>query len=97
MNRPTGPKEDTGLTATSGGSMPGRLRVEYASVTADASLTDGCQLDWVGSDATTCVLLHNDPLSWHQAENRCNQYGGHLVSVVSSAVQQLIDTVITNR
>ena len=74
-----------------------KLRMEYTSVAVDTGLTEGCQTDWVVSDAATCILLHNEPLSWRQAENQCNQYGGHLISVSDAAIQQVVDAVVTNR
>ena len=74
-----------------------KLRVEYTSLATDSSLTEGCQPNWIASDAVTCISQHNEPLSWHQAENYCNQYGGHLISVTNAAVQQVVDALITNR
>ena len=74
-----------------------KLRVEYTSLSADSSLTEGCQLNWVAADAVTCIFLHDEPLSWHQAENQCNHYGGHLMSITNAATQQMVDALVTNR
>ena len=74
-----------------------KLTVQFTSI-PEASLTDGCEPDWIASDEQTCILVHDDPpLGWHQAETKCNQLGAHLVAISSSFVQQVVDTAITNR
>ena len=51
------------------------------------------------ADETACVWLHHEPLSWHEAEAKCSQlaFNGHLVAITNVAIQQVVDTLITNR
>ena len=73
-----------------------KIVISFRSV-PDLTLTDGCELDWVASDAATCIRVHNEPLNWHEAETKCNKHGGHLVFVANVFVQQTVDAAITSR
>ncbi|XP_059350348.1 uncharacterized protein LOC130692880 isoform X2 [Daphnia carinata] len=72
-----------------------RLRVHYTTE-ADPRLTDGCG-EGVLVDEQTCVWLHSEPLTWHEAEEKCSQLApnGHLVAITNSEIEQVVDTLIT--
>jgi hypothetical protein len=74
-----------------------RLSVRYFSE-ADPRLTNGCG-EGVLADETTCIWLHPEPLTWHEAEAKCSQMApnGHLVAITSPEIQKVVDAVITKR
>ena len=74
-----------------------RLRIRYTSE-ADPRLTNGCG-EGVLVDESTCIWFHPEPLTWHEAEAKCNQLApnGHLVAITNSEIQQVVDALITNR
>lgn len=65
---------------------------------ADQRLTSGCG-EGLLADEVTCIWLNHEPLSWHEAEAKCNQLAtnGHLVAITNAGIQQAVDAIIVNR
>ncbi|MBQ7195846.1 MAG: hypothetical protein IJS40_00365 [Synergistaceae bacterium] len=54
--------------------------------------TEGIIIRWNGHR----YQIYNENLTWEQAKARCEQLGGHLVTITSEAEQNFINTVLQN-
>lgn len=47
-------------------------------------------IDWADGSESSCFFLITELLTWEAAENKCQQIGGHLISIDDNAEQAFI-------
>lgn len=72
-----------------------RISLEYAALPVE-EIVSQCAFGWILIDQY-CVSAFDELFSWQQAENRCNDLGGHLAAINNDHEQQLVDDMLLNR
>jgi hypothetical protein len=49
-----------------------------------------CGEGWVDDKESSCFYFINEPLTWQAAEDRCQEMGGHLISIDDATEQKFI-------
>lgn len=71
------------------------IRLEYSAEPIE-TIVSSCGFGWILA-GEFCLSAFNELLSWQEAENYCNVFGGHLTSIQSENEQTLIDAMLLNR
>lgn len=71
------------------------INIEYTAEPID-SLVSQCAFGSIAF-GHFCLWSFNELRQWHEAENICKSFGGHLASIKSDYEQKLIDEMLLNR
>jgi hypothetical protein len=71
------------------------INIDYSAEPID-SIVSQCAFGSI-SVGHFCLWSFNELRQWHEAENICKTYGGHLASIKNDYEQKLIDEMILNR
>jgi hypothetical protein len=62
-----------------------------------SEVVEQCGFGWVSMWQFCVSAVEDLRLPWHEAEVECSRRGGHLASIRSEQVQDLVDTLLLNR
>lgn len=71
------------------------INLEYAALPIEEVVSQ-CAFGWILVDQY-CVSAFDELLTWQQAENRCNDLGGHLAAINNDHEQHVVDNMLLNR
>lgn len=71
------------------------INIDYSAEPID-SIVSQCAFGSI-SVGLFCLFSFNELRQWHDAENVCRTYGGHLASIKNDFEQKMIDEMILNR
>lgn len=71
------------------------ISLEYSAVPS-ANVASQCAFGWI-LVGQFCLSTFNELMTWQSAESYCIDLGGHLASIRSESVQQMVDQMLMNR